>query len=108
MGSYIDSSTLMEVDENDINPHQLKGRGDNICKTQSKRVRSQGYFFSNQDVEHINNFTKVMYYGTVKENDHIKIDNSKVTHINYKRDLMIAGLVEEQDGKYVMVKKKAS
>lgn len=108
MGSYIDSSTLMEVDENDINPHQLKGRGDNICKTQSKRVRSQGYFFSNQDVEHINNFTKVMYYGTVKGNDHIKIDNSKVTHINYKRDLMIAGLVEEQDGKYVMVKKKAS
>ena len=49
-----------------------------------------------------------MYYGTVKQNDQVVIDESKVTHINYKRDLMIAGLVEEQDGKYVMVKKKAS
>lgn len=106
MGSSVDSSTLMEVEENDINPHQLKGRGDNILKTQNRRVRSQGYFFSNDDVQHINLFNKVNYYGVVREGDKLVPDLSKARMINYKRELVRAGLAEKIDGVYTLVKKK--
>lgn len=113
MGSAVDSATLMEVKDDDINPHQLKGRGDNILQTQSIRARSQGYFFSPQDIEHINSFLCAMYYGVIQEyvpDTGVYIltpDFSKATQVNYKRDLIRAGLAElDEHGNIVLIKKK--
>lgn len=106
MGSSVDSSTLMEVEENDINPHQLKGRGDNILKTQNRRVRSQGYFFSQRDVTHINDFNKVNYFGVIREDDKIVPDISKSKMVKYKRELVRAGLAEQNGNTYTLIKKK--
>lgn len=108
MKSAVDSSTLMSVEEKDINPHQLKGYGDNIFETSSGRRRSQGYFFTDNDVDHINRFNMYNYYGYVLDGDKLVPDESKVTMIKYKRELVRAGLAEKEGNKYIMIKKKAS
>lgn len=109
MGSAVDSSTLMEVEENDINPHQLKGQGDNILKTQSSRRRSQGYFFDDPDIDHINLFNQFNYYKPIIVNGKIVPDISKSTMIKYKRELVRAGIAEKTGNTYTMItKKKAS
>ena len=114
MGSAVDSSTLMEVEPDDINPHQLKGQGDNILKMNNgTRQRCQGYFFDKPDVDLINNFTKVMYYGVVEkeitENGVTEIrivpDESKAQQVKYKRDLVRAGLAEKTGNTYTLLKK---
>lgn len=108
MGSAVDSSTLMEVEENSINPHQLKGRGDNILKTQSSRRRSQGYFFDDPDVDHINLFNQFNYYKPIVKDGKVVPDLSKATMIKYKRELVRAGIAERNGNSYTMIKKKAS
>lgn len=114
MGSAVDSSTLMEVEPDGINPHQLKGRGDNILKQNNgTRERCQGYFFSNKDVELINTFTKTMYYGVVEKEitekgvteKRIVPDESKAQQVKYKRDLVRAGLAEKDGNTYTLLKK---
>lgn len=113
MGSAVDSSTLMEVIDTDVNPHQLKGQGDNILVTASIRERSQGYYFSDKDVKHINQFSMVNYYGVVENTKIIdgqqvtvlEPDISKATQIKYKRDLVRAGLAEKEGNTYTLIKK---
>lgn len=65
MSSATDASTLLENDPRGINPDKLKGNGDNIAFSTigQRRIRSQGFYVSNEDSEHILNSIKFLHYG---------------------------------------------
>ena len=69
-------------------------------------MRSQGYFFSQRDVTHINDFNKVNYFGVIREDDKIVPDISKSKMVKYKRELVRAGLAEQNGNTYTLIKKK--
>ncbi|HEN9012863.1 TPA: FtsK/SpoIIIE domain-containing protein [Streptococcus agalactiae] len=82
-----DSGTLAELDNHGINPHDLKGMGDNILMTQNGRFRSQGVYVSKDDVKYMANCHKYIYFGLNPDfNPELPEDDDDNPRYDYSKD----------------------
>lgn len=113
LNNSTDSSTLAEVESRGINPHQLKGRGDNILITERGRFRSQGAFVSEADLRHMQNAHKYIYFGknpnfdpNMPEDDEMnpRYDYSKDVKVDIEGELIRSGKwTRADDGSLQMI-----